>query len=447
MIRWLALALLLPFAVSAQSNYYAASGGLFTNVFPGVTANDTIWITNATHIVTNTANSQTFSNLHLLEGALRFGNFAPVVRGTWVVSNGWVSHYFGGSIMTGGTVSNLQVVGSGGFSNQLYLGLLNTTTEYPSGFYSGFVNLVYPFGGTLTFTGVTNSTAAQLRFLHNSGAVISNASLVIQEFRISANQTNVHLRVVGSQFTAGTSIADDGGSNRTVGLIDSTWAFSHSAGSLRDATVFMTNSSLVVTSTTTRAFSTLGSVWQYSNAQLVLAHGQTLTPSVSPMPPLVVRPSVNATWLAGALSAELLDNLGTVNFAANTVTLGALTNVGSLLMSNSAIYATNITSTGTVTPGTSTLYLLGGTSNLTNYYSLVPVGSCTLTGAAITVTGTLTSQSGASLNAAGGTLTLSNPGLVDGNLQSATVTGNVLRVNGIADKSSGQLNTPRMGRR
>jgi hypothetical protein len=130
-----------------------------------------------------------------------------------------------------------------------------------------------------------------------------------------------------------------------------------------------------------------------------------------------------------------------------TTTASAITNNGSLILSNSSIYASNIVSTGTVTPQTSTIYLLGGTSNLTNYHSLVPVGSTTLTNAAISITGTLSSQQGASVNAAGGTLTLSNPGLVDGNLQSATVTGNVLRVDGIADKSSGQLNTPRQGRR
>jgi hypothetical protein len=133
----------------------------------------------------------------------------------------------------------------------------------------------------------------------------------------------------------------------------------------------------------------------------------------------------------------------------NTITVGTLSaSGGTFIATNGSVYAkTIIARGGAISAGASTIYLLGGTSNLTNYYSLVPVGAVTLTGAVIRVTGTLTSQSGASLNAAGGTLTLSNPGLVDGNLQSATVTGNVLRVDGIADKSSGQLNTPRMGRR
>jgi hypothetical protein len=136
---------------------------------------------------------------------------------------------------------------------------------------------------------------------------------------------------------------------------------------------------------------------------------------------------------------------GTVQPVGYTLTVSNLSGVA-VQGSNSSIYALNAFSPASFTPQSSVVYATG-TTTATNYYSLVPVGSCTLTGAAITVSGTLTSQSGALLNAAGGTLTLSNPGLIDGNLQRATVTGNVLRVDGIADKASGQLNTPRQGRR
>jgi hypothetical protein len=136
---------------------------------------------------------------------------------------------------------------------------------------------------------------------------------------------------------------------------------------------------------------------------------------------------------------------GTVQPVGYTLTVSNLSGVA-VQGSNSSIYALNAFSPASFTPQSSVVYATG-TTTATNYYSLVPVGSCTLTGAAITVSGTLTSQSGALLNAAGGTLTLSNPGLIDGNLQRATVTGNVLRVDGIADQASGQLNTPRQGRR
>ena len=145
--------------------------------------------------------------------------------------------------------------------------------------------------------------------------------------------------------------------------------------------------------------------------------------------------------LQSALAVGTLNNNGSLDCGGNTLTAGSITNAatGSLITSNSSIYATNIVSTGTVDAGTSTIYLLGGTSNLTNYHSLVPVGSTTLTNAAISIAGTLSSQQGASLNAAGGTLTLSNAGTIDGQLRNATVTGAVLQVNQ-ADSSSGSYN-------
>ena len=158
--------------------------------------------------------------------------------------------------------------------------------------------------------------------------------------------------------------------------------------------------------------------------------------------------AMNLTGAMGAGKVTVFSGSLTAN--ANTLIAGDVSlHGGTFNGGGAAIYATNVVthSAGVWNHGTGTVYLLGANSNLTNYYSLVPVGSVTLTNADISIAGTLTSQPGASVNAAGGTLTLSNPGLVDGNLQRATVTGNVLRLDGIADKSRGQLNAPRQGRR
>lgn len=425
-MKWIAIAVLcFASQVARPADYYAASGGLFTNVFPGVTANDTIWITNASYVVSNTASSQTFSNLYLLEGALRFGNFPPTVRGTWVVSNGWVSHYFGGSAMLGGTVSNLQIVGSGGFSNELYLGLLNTTAELPSGFYNGFKSFVYPSAGTMTITGVNaTNISVSLRFLHNASAVVSNSAIHFAEFGITSSQTNSNIRWVNSSFTIGGSPANTVGSNCSYSLIGSTGLISSSDVVFRNVAAFLTNSTLSITGVTTRVFNSSGTQYQFDNSRMVFRQSATLTPSTGSMPPLEFRTAPAGVFLAAALTAPTVLSSNTWHTQGNTVTVGTFTNYSSVVASNSSIYATNMFSAGSITPGTSTIYLQGGTSSITNYYSLVPVGSCALTGAAISVTGTLAGQVGASIDAAGGTLTLSNNGLLQGPAYNTAVATN-----------------------
>jgi hypothetical protein len=133
-----------------------------------------------------------------------------------------------------------------------------------------------------------------------------------------------------------------------------------------------------------------------------------------------------------------------------TVT-GTARTAGTLSMSNSTMFVRDLLNSGVVSQQTSTVSLLGGDNLVSNVPTLFNAVKYTAGTARITtnlaVTGTMEFQSGANLDAGGSVVGLANPATVGGNLQSGTITGNVLRVDGIADKASGQLNTPRQGRR
>jgi hypothetical protein len=161
---------------------------------------------------------------------------------------------------------------------------------------------------------------------------------------------------------------------------------------------------------------------------------------------------------AGATLTAALTTAGTLTVAAAqmrgfgmSVTADRLVNSAVVQGSNSTFFVRDWIQTGSFTQGTSTVSLLAGDNIISNVPTLFNAVKYTTGTARITtnlaVTGTLEFQSGANLDGTGNIIGLANPATVGGNLQSGTITGNVLRVDGIADKASGQLNTPRQGRR
>ena len=159
----------------------------------------------------------------------------------------------------------------------------------------------------------------------------------------------------------------------------------------------------------------------------------------------------NNVTLAGAFAAASVTVQGSNNITPFTLTTGTLAQNGFVNASNATWFVGSIISTAPFVPGSSTVSLLGGDNIISNVPTLFNAVKYTTGTARITtnlaVTGTLEFQSGANLDAGGSVVGLANPSTIGGNLQSGTITGNVLRVDGIADKSSGQLNTPRQGRR
>jgi hypothetical protein len=163
---------------------------------------------------------------------------------------------------------------------------------------------------------------------------------------------------------------------------------------------------------------------------------------------------LNTFVTAVECGALTMSSNGPANWATGGYSLtvtGTARTAGTLSMSNSTMFVRDLLNSGVVSQQTSTVSLLAGDNIISNVPGLFNAVKYTDGTARITtnlaVTGTLEFQSGANLDAGGNIIGLGNPGTVGGNLQSGTITGNVLRVDGIADQSSGQLNTPRMGRR
>lgn len=118
-----------------------------------------------------------------------------------------------------------------------------------------------------------------------------------------------------------------------------------------------------------------------------------------------------AIGLASALACDSFSNSMTVKLNGFSLNATSLTQTsGVFVASNSTVTATTIRQTGGTYSNMTSTVLVSQSSNLTNYWSLAPAGTVTLTNAAISVSGTLAGQAGSSINL--GTLTLSNPGFV-----------------------------------
>jgi hypothetical protein len=157
-------------------------------------------------------------------------------------------------------------------------------------------------------------------------------------------------------------------------------------------------------------------------------------------------PQIKLNQALTLYSSLILDtfNFQTLGY---TLTTPVLTNFFGTSWSNSSLYVSTLISTTGVDVGTSTIYLQNGYSNLTNYFSLVPVGYCTFTNASISITGTLAGQLGSTLDALGGTITLSIPGTIPlGAAYNVMVNGKPLFVlYGSQTNSTGVLTRPFRG--
>jgi hypothetical protein len=169
--------------------------------------------------------------------------------------------------------------------------------------------------------------------------------------------------------------------------------------------------------------------------------------------PINIRVGGTSTLTAAATVSGVNHTAGTMSTGGFSLTATALRlGGGTFVASNSTLFVSELTrSGGVLSQQTSTVSLLGGdnlVSNVPTLFNAVKYapGTARIT-TNLAVTGTLEFQSGANLDGTGNIIGLANPATVGGNLQSGTITGNVLRLDGIADKASGQLNTPRQGRR
>jgi hypothetical protein len=490
--RWLALAaaLLLPLGALAQTNYWVGTNGaLFvqhdswsdatkpptnsgstgvTFMFDSSVGSNTnyrqtfagtiyyqsiVWQTNYTATGTWTA--------HLSHGNTSAITNAPFVRfdgGTHTLSGSAFlravcqpSHSGPVFVIGDGAVVSNSTLGASGLNIFLSTVYGVTNTFDVSALLGRMTNLRLTVNGpnaatspiTVLAQNVTNQTAALLVGVSAApiiDLVVSNSVLAgvggtgrIRYWiydSVYTNRPTQELYPAGSLYVTNSHIA----AGRVLGVgVGATFS--------GDVTVL---DSIVELSTYPQTWTVGGSSTFTGSEFRFVAGNNVWTPPSGIIPTVLV--SIGNTYLnqvaAGSFGQLVISNTSTVGYRPlATTTCGTITVMsgGALTASNSSIYATNIVSTGTVTPQTSTIYLLGGTSNLTNYHSLVPVGSTTLTNAAISIAGTLSSQQGASVNAAGGTLTLSNAGTIDGQLRNATVTGAVLQVNQ-ADTSSGSYN-------
>jgi len=157
--------------------------------------------------------------------------------------------------------------------------------------------------------------------------------------------------------------------------------------------------------------------------------------------------------LRQALAAGSVEIAPTWNLRGDGFSLTAdrVTVRGFLVGSNGTVFAGSLFNSGVVSQQTSTVSLLAGdnvVSNVPAFYNLVKyiAGTARLVSNTV-VEGTLEFQAGANLDGTGSSLVLSNAGVVGGNAQRVTVSGDVLRVDGVADGVSGRANYQRQGRR
>jgi hypothetical protein len=454
-VRLLAFLLLLPLAALGQTHYPMASGS-WTNAaiwsagtVPTFAAD--VVLTGYTVTVHNqaaVANSLQLTSGNLVfagNAGLTLSNNASILGGaTWSTGTRRVIGIIGTLTFSGGAISNSLIYLVGG-------------DHVLSGGVFGANSFIEARNGTnaivgQTVIGPTLNTAAGAAWRMVSSTVRADG---IQSLAGAFLLTN-------SAMTVGQQIATSG--TPSLELVDSTLLLSTNlnvgangvAGTLSNLTVRNSTIRFPVGGNSARM---VADVYAISSGTLILqAPAPARTWTINwPGGDLVTTNTGGGLQTFGAAvecASLTMSSNGPANWATGGYSLtvtGTARTAGTLSMSNSTMFVRDLLNSGVVSQQTSTVSLLAGDNIISNVPTLFTAVKYTAGTARITtnlaVDGTLEFQSGANLDGTGNIIGLANPSTIGGNLQSGTITGNVLRVDGIADQSSGQLNTPRQGRR
>ena len=458
-MRLLAFLLLLPLAALGQTHYPVADG-LWTNAATwsaGTVPDFTSTVAITGYVVTVDRAVQA-GTLTVSGGRLFHASNAAYTytSNTVTITGGVVGSASGGGLLpitaridaTGGTLSNTTIwvtaVGGG-----------RTSTPVVASTVIGSVGMTFEGAGwtvivsNQTFKAALNVASGTVIVTNSVWTANRNSNLpgrtTISDSTVTTGGAMVlgaasDFRVYGSTIKMDGSVSGSGFSGTASNFVAQSSAIELVAGPAA-TTVLRSDSFSISNSTLTLRGISVARLWN-----VTWPNGLLVTTNTAG--------SLNTFSTGVECGALTMSSNGPANWATGGYSLtvtGTARTAGTLSMSNSTMFVRDLLNSGVVSQQTSTVSLLAGDNIISNVPRLFNAVKYTAGTARITtnlaVTGTLEFQSGANLDAGGSVVGLANPSTIGGNLQSGTITGNVLRVDGIADKSSGQLNTPRMGRR
>ena len=440
------------------TTYTATNSGNFSNTnnwspvgLPG--SADTIVCTNSLSITNS--DGKTVSSVQWSGGTLQFNSSTFTVNRDVVLSNAVLMGWGTGSGVACTVSTITQQANSRLFALALSLSAANTTQDMSSVWSVATNTMFYVsgIGGVATFSGVTNGAAAAGNHNYfgfsarNTGMVFDRCKIDTPQFvsGVGVGATNISLIISNSSFnfisSSGQVIDWATSSNATFVLINS--VFTNSGGycgvSIRYSNVIVTNSTWLL--------------WSYQPIDVTGTkffqddYLKILSVSVGPLVTSIGSSGLKLLNTNGIMKLgspapfDSLKNTGTFSPVGYSISSSTITNSGTFIASNSTITCTNfINAGGTVIGYTNSTLIWSGNCNLTNLWNLQPNSpTASMTNAVVTVSGTIVGATAASLDMRGGTLVLSNAGVIYGTLSNATVTGKPLTA-GSTRNAGGKVN-------